>query len=701
MWRVLTALYVMGGLFLLARIASGLLRLRRLTTESSPVDLNAWLVTLEEWQRELGLKRRVQLVSSATFTTPMTFTWGGAYIVIPGELLETATAEERSAAILHELVHVDRSDFDWQLFLRIVEALYWFHPLMWLLSRSMTSTRELVCDAVCARRLGTAGYTHALIELAARFRRPSLPAVGLAMARSSKLRRRLISLSRVRPTSRSRPTGGQVAALGAILGGLVVCAGAVSPVAVIAKPARSVQNHETPQTDGTLRISGRLLDDRGEPFREIEIQANLTMWYSSASKEQPKSLERAVKTDRGGGFVLEQIPSPKPESRYEFRIRSAHFASIAMSISGENIAKGSALGDLNPSRLIARSARVLDPNGQPVAKADVTVVASGGQPSDGSPLPEVFQERVETDSTGKFTVRAPAFREYGLTARSDVGAIARLVVPEGTGALADIQIARGVAVRGRVLSRSGQPIAGCVVALKSNDDQAVRTELRLASQELGISEYRITDTDGRFRFSPVLGDFLVHLIPKGEAFRSGSAEFARAIDPPPFVPLALRLDRPGEKSITLIEAPTAKVNGTIRSSEGKPAAGIIVQLMITQEGGNAYLDVGQTKTDSLGRYSLSAPIPLQQLIVTAGISFNADGTRLQLRPVAGKGWSSRSAFGMLVIDQFDGDRMGLDGVLAPQSDGPMKSLPGQTKRVRSRPTCSHSSARSSSPETLT
>ncbi len=664
-WRVLTAIYLSGSLLLLVRIASGLLQLRRLVHESPFVDRSEWLLALEHWQRELGLVRRVRLVSSRTVTTPMTFTWGCAFIVIPNELEQTATPEERSAAILHELVHVHRSDFVWQLLVRTLEAIYWFHPLLWVLARAMTSTRELVCDAICARRLGTVDYARALIELAGRYRRSSVPAVGLAMARSSKLRRRLSSLSRVTPVLRSRPSGFQATALAAILSGLVVCSGALSPVAAIAQPGRRALYDETPQNDATLRLSGRLLDDRGEAFQEIEIQANVTIWYSSASKEQPKSLERAVKTDRDGRFALEQIPGPKPESRYEFRIRSAHFVSVMKSISSENIVKGT-LNDLNPSRLIARSARVLDPNGQPVAKAVVTVVASGGEPREDSPLPEVFKEQVETDATGKFTVRAPAFREYGLTARSDVGAIARLVVPEGTGALADIQIARGVAVRGRVLSRDGQPITGCVVSMRSNDNQAVRTELTVGHQELNISEYRITDSDGRFRFSPVLGDFLVHLVPKGDAFRSGSAEFARAIDPPPFVPLALRLDRPGEKSITLIEAPTAKVNGTIRSSEGKPAAGIIVQLLIPPEGGNAYLDVGQTKTDSEGRYSIAAPIPLQQLIVTTQSQFNPDGTRLQLRPAAGKGWSSGSAFGMLVIDQFDGDRNGLDGVLAPE-----------------------------------
>ena len=132
---------------------------------------------------------------------------------------------------------------------------------------------------------------------------------------------------------------------------------------------------------------------------------------------------------------------------------------------------------------------------------------------------------------------------------SHQGAIARLVIPEGTDALADIQLARGVTVSGRVLARNGQPISGCVVSLKSNDDQPVRTELGLGSQELRYHTHnRITDTEGRFRFSPGPGRFVIHLIPKREAFRADSAEFRQAIDPPPFVPVLLRLDSRAKSS---------------------------------------------------------------------------------------------------------------------------------------------------------
>jgi beta-lactamase regulating signal transducer with metallopeptidase domain len=582
-WNAMAIVYVGGLLLLLTRIGTGLTRLRRLLDQSSPVNASQWLLDLSRWQRAIGLNCPVRLVRSDTVTTPMTLTWKNAVVLIPSQLENAATPEQRNAAILHELVHIQRSDFRWQLFLRVVEAFYWFHPFLWLLSRSMTATRELVCDAVCARQLGAPRYANTLIELTAALRKSSLPTVGLAMARSSRLRKRLVSLHRVSPTGRSGPTGVQVAAIATLIGLLVVGTGVLSPVRAVAQPAPS-----------------------------------------------------AV---------------PQAQARPESKVHGA-------------------LGDQNSSKPVARSARVLDPNGKPVAKAVVNVIAVAGKPSADNLMPETLNERVETDASGRFTVSVPANREFGLIVRSEAGAIARLVVPEGTDILADIQLARGVAVSGRVLTRNGQPLAGCVVSLKSNDDQSLRTELTLGSQELKIKAYQIADVEGRFRFSPVLGDFLIHLVPRGQAFRADSAEFRKAVDPPPFVPVMLRLDKPGEKSITLIEAPTAQVSGTIRSDDGKPSAGVTLRLSMPPHGGNAYVNLGQTKTDQEGRYSVRTPIPLEHLVITTDGQFGADGQPLQIRPLDPMVWSARSQFGMLMIDQVDGDRTGLDCVFVPAGRPP-------------------------------
>ena len=157
------------------------------------------------------------------------------------------------------------------------------------------------------------------------------------------------------------------------------------------------------QPDPTLKVTGRLIDDRGEPFREIELKASIAIWFSNESNDKPIFLDRAIKTDRDGRFAIESLPRPKPDSRYEIRLRSARFAPVIKSFSSEAIVTGT-LGELNPSRLSPKAGRVLDPNGKPIAKAVVNVVAVGGEATADSPVQEVLNERVETDLSGRFTV---------------------------------------------------------------------------------------------------------------------------------------------------------------------------------------------------------------------------------------------------------------------------------------------------------
>ena len=295
-WGIVVTVYFCGLTLLLARIAAGLTLLRRLVSQSSPVTTTEWLADLVHAQNTLGLQRPVRTLRSDFVTTPMTLIRNGAVILIPSELENTATAEQRAAVILHELVHIERSDFLWQMLLRTVEAIYWFHPLQWLLSRQTASTRELVCDAICARQLGTPRYASALIELAGRLKKSSLPVVGLAMARTSRLRRRLVSLYRVRLDLRHRPSRAQITVVATLIGAIVFGAGALTPLAAVAQRAASTPRQSTAQ----------------------------------------------------------------PQSR------------------SSDAATNGGLGDLNRSRLVEKSARVLDPNGKPVVKAVVTIIAAGG-----------------------------------------------------------------------------------------------------------------------------------------------------------------------------------------------------------------------------------------------------------------------------------------------------------------------------------
>lgn len=148
---------------------------------------------LDETSNRLGLKRKVKLLQGDEKTIPMTTGALWPAVMIPGNW-QTWPAERLRLVMLHELAHVRRLDVLFQSVARIACALYWFNPLAWYALHRMRFDCELACDdQVIATGEPASAYAGQLIEIA-RIYRPIRFAGGIAMARSSKLEARIVSL---------------------------------------------------------------------------------------------------------------------------------------------------------------------------------------------------------------------------------------------------------------------------------------------------------------------------------------------------------------------------------------------------------------------------------------------------------------------------------------------------------------------------
>lgn len=74
---------------------------------------------------------------------------------------------QRTAALRHELAHVQRGDL-WANFAGMLAcAAYWFHPLVWVVTRRMREEQEAACDdLVLEGGFDCAAYAEALVETA-------------------------------------------------------------------------------------------------------------------------------------------------------------------------------------------------------------------------------------------------------------------------------------------------------------------------------------------------------------------------------------------------------------------------------------------------------------------------------------------------------------------------------------------------------
>jgi bla regulator protein blaR1 len=146
--------YAIVAVGLLARLLASLVAVARLRSSSMPVDSEEWLLALVRCRRRLGTHRAVGLAWSARVGVPLVLGWLKPTIVLPASLAATGPRDLADAVLFHELAHVRRGDYPWNVLLRFVQALYWPHPLIWVLGRAIAEMRERACDDLCVHELG-------------------------------------------------------------------------------------------------------------------------------------------------------------------------------------------------------------------------------------------------------------------------------------------------------------------------------------------------------------------------------------------------------------------------------------------------------------------------------------------------------------------------------------------------------------------
>ncbi|HKD35801.1 MAG TPA: M56 family metallopeptidase [Pirellulales bacterium] len=151
------------AIYLLAGI-SGTGRLRRRATLATEPAL---LSMLERLAGELAVRGRAVIGLSAQVVAPIVVGIARPIIMLPPALLADWNSEELELILLHELAHVRRWDNLVNLFQRVVEAVLFFHPAVWIVSRWVRLEREQCCDEiVLAHRDAPQKYAETLAALA-------------------------------------------------------------------------------------------------------------------------------------------------------------------------------------------------------------------------------------------------------------------------------------------------------------------------------------------------------------------------------------------------------------------------------------------------------------------------------------------------------------------------------------------------------
>lgn len=203
-WIVL--LWALGACAVAARMALGLIWIRGLSAIADEALAESWQRQLDALARRFDLRRRVTLRIVDGLDTPAAFGGWRPVVLLPAALLTRLPTELIEALLAHELAHIRRHDYLVNLAQVVVEALLFYHPVVWWLSHRIRIEREEVADRLAAdcacppRRLACA--LSALSELQAEHGAPRLAQAARGGSLFGRVERLLGPAPRARPGAR-------------------------------------------------------------------------------------------------------------------------------------------------------------------------------------------------------------------------------------------------------------------------------------------------------------------------------------------------------------------------------------------------------------------------------------------------------------------------------------------------------------------
>lgn len=199
--RVLLLLIGGGVLVRLTWVTFGAFLLRRLHRRAQ--SLSPIPDPLLAAQRAVGSTAR--FLTSGGVTTPMMFGVLRPTVLLPTGFSSLPTMGQTAVAC-HELLHVARRDWPKALIEEALRALFWFHPMVWLVLGRLALSREQVVDSEVVRLTGSRrAYLDALLTIAkASHDRRSVAAAAMPFLRCQDLKQRVLALSKEVRMSRIR-----------------------------------------------------------------------------------------------------------------------------------------------------------------------------------------------------------------------------------------------------------------------------------------------------------------------------------------------------------------------------------------------------------------------------------------------------------------------------------------------------------------
>lgn len=289
--------YMLGVVIMLCRVLMALQGGRRLRYRSEPVDDTRILVALVRQTKALGLSYTPAIGYCRDIVVPTVIGVLRPMILLPISVSTGLNAEQIEALLAHELAHIRRYDHLVNIFQRVIEAILFFHPCVWLISRRIRIERENGCDdMVVAGGIKDTTYADTLCQMAEIILTSdsgrslaAVAAIGAANS-STELQQRILRVIKSPACTPVRLASGRHAAL--ILMALATALAAYQLTA--SAKLESISNLEPkPIADGKVYILGQVMQQGAYPISEGE-ELTLMQLITTAGVYDGEEIEDAT-----------------------------------------------------------------------------------------------------------------------------------------------------------------------------------------------------------------------------------------------------------------------------------------------------------------------------------------------------------------------------------------------------------------------
>ncbi|MFC1716072.1 leucine-rich repeat domain-containing protein [Candidatus Poribacteria bacterium] len=216
---IISLVWLVIALFMLCRLIRSYVWLRHFKRRSQKVAEGPILEIISRLRERMTLTRRIDVFISPDIHSPTSFGLFSTAIILPESLTNNGDGE-LEMVLSHEMAHAKRHDYLVNLFQRILQSIFFFHPIFHIANRRLTREREHICDDWVIQATGKRDdYAECLVGLVENAHYPRSISVAM-MGHQHNISRRvdmIIDSSRGIVTKISRKAGISIFLVGCVL----------------------------------------------------------------------------------------------------------------------------------------------------------------------------------------------------------------------------------------------------------------------------------------------------------------------------------------------------------------------------------------------------------------------------------------------------------------------------------------------------